>query len=108
MSDLNIKKGFLVDFTATIKDKSGGAVNLTPFDFVDFIMVNAKTDSVKVNAAAIFVNKTLGQVKYEFQESDVNTVGEFKGYFAFKNAASEKKLPAPSTNFTISINNDYL
>jgi hypothetical protein len=108
MAQLNIKKGFLTDFTATINDKTGQPVDLSPYDSIFFVMVNQKDDSVKINSPAIFVNKVLGQVKYEFQAADVDTVGKFKAYFGLKNATSEKKLAAPSTNFEIEINDDYL
>jgi hypothetical protein len=66
--------------TFTLRD-SAGPVNLTAATGAFFIMVNAQTGAIKVNAACVIdpdqVNNT-GQVTYNFQAIDVDTTGTYK------------------------------
>lgn len=68
---------------ATVTDESGQAVNLTDADSVTFLMRNAETGAIKINAgAADFVSpKTTGKVKRVWADTDLNEAGEFEGEF---------------------------
>lgn len=103
---LEIKKWFLQEFTATIKDSNWTAIDLSSYDDVKFIMA---TDSwnIKVNATATFVSKPNWQVSYTFVSTDVDQVWDYKAYFAFY-ISWEKKLSSPTTYFQVVINDDYL
>jgi hypothetical protein len=103
---LKIKEGHLTDFTATIKDGDGDALDLSEYDSVDFIMVD-QNETVITNSPATFTDKTNGEVTYNFTADDVSNSGQFKAYFSLKTGGI-KKLASPTDYFIINITRDYL
>lgn len=110
MSCSNIKKikqSFASDFSVEITDCNWQAVDLTPYDGIDFIMADSRW-AIKVNTAWIFIgDKTLWKVWYNFSSTDTDTVGIFNCYFALKIWAI-KKVAAPVDNLVIQIIKDFL
>jgi len=103
---LSIKKGVRLEWTATVKDSDGNALNLTSYDSIKFTM--QKDDGTKIidEAVASFVTKASGTVTYAFTDADVANAGKFRAYFTLFKGTSPaiRRLSSPSNFFVIEIN----
>lgn len=106
MNNLQIKKWFLTDFTISVKDTTWSPLDLSAYDWIDFIMVSS-AGTIKTNSPWTFVDKPNWKITYNFVSNDVNTVGTFSAYFSLKKAWV-KKLSVPTTDFQIEIVKDFL
>lgn len=106
MSRVKIKKGYQTPITVTIKNSDGTAKDLSGYDSAKFYM---KRDDGKVKvdgATATISDAANGEVTYTFTSSDVDTAGNYLGYFGFYVGAT-KTLAAPPDNFEIEITDDF-
>lgn len=82
-ADFYIKQGDLlpeIQVTCTDAD-TGDPIDLTAATDVRFHMRKPGASAEKVDAAAAFVNKAGGIVKYSWQGTDTDTVGNFDAEF---------------------------
>jgi len=97
MARFNIKRNdTLPSITATVKDSSGNAVDLTGAT-VKFLMYREGTE--KVNDSAIIKSPpTDGIVRYDWKTGDTDTEGEYKAEFEIDFGASGK-FTAPNNTY---------
>ncbi len=101
------KENFLWDITIAVTE-GWNAVDLTEYDWVDFVMTNEKTNINKVNDTAEFVlPKTSWILKYKLKSEDVDTVWKFKAYFALL-SWWEKKIAVPVEYFQVIVTDSLL
>jgi len=108
MDKLTIKEGHLTDFTITVKDESTNTpLDLTDYDWVNFVMVD-KSNTAVINTAWAFVwDKTSWTITYVFQTWDTDTVWSYKAYFSLLKSWV-KKLAVPTDYFWINITEDFI
>lgn len=97
MSAFSIKQGdTLPVLEATITKADGSALDLTNATAVVFRMrnVNARpAGTFKVNAAATFVDKPNGIVRYTFTAADTNAPGSYAGEFVVSFGGDQQTVP---------------
>lgn len=94
-ADFYIKQGDLlpeIQVTCTDAD-TGDAIDLTAATAVRFHMRKPGASTEKVDAAATFVDKALGQVKYSWTGSDTDETGEFDAEFEVTFGAGTLTFP---------------
>jgi subtilase family serine protease len=76
-----VKGDLLIPLYATLQDGAGQPIDLTDTT-VAFYMKDAVTDVMKVNAAAAtIIDAPTGNIKYDWVAGDVDTLGEYWGWF---------------------------
>lgn len=81
-ADATVKQGDLLpELTAILKDADGNIVDLTGATSAEFHMVPVGGGVAKVNATATIVDPPAGEVKYTWQGTDTDTVGDFYAEF---------------------------
>lgn len=92
----------LPEIVFTVTDQSGIPIDLTDAGSVKFLMAslpNDGTDSVnKIDAAAIFVDKPNGVVKYSWDTDDTDTSGRFAAVFEIVDGAG-KRFSVPNDDY---------
>lgn len=103
---ITIKQGFAEDVIATVTDESWVAVDLTPYNWLQFIMVDESNVQV-INDTGTFVDKPTGKIKYSMNTTQTANVWRFKAYFKLMISGVPKKS-APKDYFLIEISEDLL
>ena len=88
---------------------TGDPINLSTSSF-QFRMISKSTGAVKVNnATAIIEDADNGAVRYDWAAADVDTAGEYWGWFIQIETASGRKarFPVDGKNLLIVIHDDY-
>lgn len=91
------RNDLLPSLAATLSYAGVGAIDLTTAVSVKFIM-KAPGGVVKVNRAAVFVDRPTGKVRYDWTLGDTDTAGRFHGEFEVTDA-SGKKLTVPNDGY---------
>lgn len=81
----------------TIKNTGGEPLDLTSAS-AKFIMVDAETRTVKINASATIKDAANGVVEYAWAEGDTDTVGDYRAEVEIT-YADGKIITAPSLGF---------
>jgi len=95
-------KGNLEAIGGELKDNAGTVVDLTG-KTLKFRMVNLESGAVKVNdASADIDDATAGKASYSPSAGDVDTAGEYAGYFIIDDSVDER-YPYDGPTFQIVI-----
>lgn len=94
MADFYIKKNDrLPEFIADLLDADGNPVDLTSAISVAFHMKAKGAATAKVNAAAEFVSRPIGRVKYVWVAADTDTAKVYQAEFEVTWAIGTETFP---------------
>ncbi len=105
MADISIKENDRLPVVNAILRQAGQPINLTG-STVKFIMADAYTGTVKVNASCSVTNATGGAVSYAWAAGDTDTVSSYKAEFQITDS-NGKTLTCPNTgHLTVEVVDD--
>jgi len=110
MKIFKLKTGDTQPISISLTDaETGDAIDLTDAT-ATFTMVLADNDrTVKVDEAEAEVYEaTNGEVRYNFVASDVDTVGEYYGFFEITYSGGKKQTVPADDSLKIIIGDDYV
>jgi len=108
MQTITMKEWCTNPFSIQVVSDKWQVIDLTAYDWVDFIMVEKETKTVAINSAWSFIwDKTDWYVWFTFTEAQSWTPWTYIAYFILKTGTT-KVFGAPAENFKIVITEDYI